>query len=450
MIAVSSVSGKPMAVQRGRESLATEICVIVSQRLPDSQGLTLRLLCAGLAILVGWVVHPTWAEEPPGRASSRPAAFSWDDGLRPEWRSERFSLRFGGKAMGDVGWADASGVEGPGAALEDRSESRRLRPFVSGSVADRLDFKLEGEFAGPGTRWMDLYLRLRDPRDTLSLTAGHFKEPFGLEQLTSSADTTFLERALPDAFTPGRSVGAMVHGEWLDRRATWSLGLFRSLNGETCFPDGRGGEASAVTGRATWLAWRSEETNDLVHLGASYSFRSLRDDARYRQRPEVQFAGYVTDTGRFAADATHLLGTEAAWVRGPLSLQGEYLAACADRPEDTNAFLHGFYVQGSYFLTGESRPYDGKTGVFTGLKPRRPFPTKGVGAWEIATRYSFLDLGASGLPETARQVQDFTVGLNWYLNPNLRLGWNYVRSWIDGADLSGAADLFVFRVQLAF
>jgi len=297
---------------------------------------------------------------------------------------------------------------------------------------------------------MDLYLRLRDPRDTLSLTAGHFKEPFGLEQLTSSADTTFLERALPDAFAPGRSVGAMVHGEWLDRRTTWSLGLFRSLNGETCFPDGRGGEASAVTGRATWLAWRSEETNDLVHLGASYSFRSLRDDARYRQRPEVQFTGYVTDTGRFTANATHLLGTEAAWVRGPLSLQGEYLAACADRPEDANTFLHGFYVQASYFLTGESRPYDGKTGVFTGPKPRRPSPTKGAGAWEIATRYSFLDLGASGLPETARQVQDFTVGLNWYLNPNLRLGWNYVRSWINGADLSGAADLFVFRVQLAF
>jgi len=382
---------------------------------------------------------------------------SWDDGLKLEWRSEWLSLRFGGKAQGDVGWADGGDAEGPAARstpnfgeFEDRSEWRRLRPFVSGTVADHLAFKIEAEFARPGTQWMDLYARLQDIPCIGSVTAGRFKEPFGLEQLTSSADTTFLEQALPNAFAPGRSQGVMLHNAVLDERGTWSIGLFHSLANEDCFPSARGGEACALTGRGTWLAWKDSQGNDFLHLGAAYSFRSLGDETRYRQRPEARFVDYMTDTRSFKADQTHLLGAEAAWVHGPLSLQGEYMAACAERPDDAAAFLQGFYVQASYFLTGEQRPYDSANGIFKGPKPLKPFPTRGLGAWEIAVRYSFLDLGASGLPETARRVHDQTIGLNWYLNPNLRLGWNYIHSWFSGSGSSGAGDLFLFRVALAF
>ena len=185
-------------------------------------------------------------------------------------------------------------------------------------------------------------------------------------------------------------------------------------------------------------------------MGAAYSYRSLRGEARYRQRSEAHFLDYVTDTGKFTADDVHILGAEAAWVWGSLSLQGEYMAAFADRPQDGAAFLHGFYTQASYFLTGEHRPYESANGVFKAPKPLKPFPTKGLGTWEVAARYSFLDLGASGLSDKARRVQDLTLGLNWYLNPNVRMGWNYIRSWIHGRDASDAADVFLFRVQLAF
>jgi len=74
----------------------------------------------------------------------------------------------------------------------------------------------------------------------------------------------------------------------------------------------------------------------------------------------------------------------------------------------------------------------------------------GRGAWEVAGRYSFLSLDAGALPDTARTVHNATVGLSWYLNPNVRLMWNYIRSCVDGRDVSNAADIFMMRMQVDF
>ncbi len=407
-----------------------------------------------LAVLLGELSLGALAQEAPApAAASQPAATEpsslWDDGIKLQCRGDWLSLRFGGKVQADSGWANGQG-DAAAADVGQQFQWRRLRPFVSGTVADKLDFKIEAELTGPQFQWMDLYARVKDLPGVGSVTAGQFKEPFGLEQLTSDPDTTFLERALPDAFAPARSPGVMLQDSVFNERATWAVGLFHSLQDEPNFPNGPGGQARAVTGRATWLPWLDEQTDDLVHLGAAYSYRSLIGDARYRQRPEAHFVDYLTDTMSFPAEATHLAGAEAAWVHGPLSVQGEYMAAFVEREEEDAAFLHGAYVQASYFLTGEHRPYDRKRGVFEGPRPSKPFPTQGLGAWEVATRYSFLDLRSPGLSSSARQMQDLTVGLNWYLNPNVRLGWNYVHSWVKGSDSSGAADVFWFRIQLQF
>ena len=61
-----------------------------------------------------------------------------------------------------------------------------------------------------------------------------------------------------------------------------------------------------------------------------------------------------------------------------------------------------------------------------------------------------LDLAASNLPVTARRMQDITLGVNWYLNPNVRIGWNYIHSQVDGADTSSAANIALMRIQIAF
>jgi len=74
----------------------------------------------------------------------------------------------------------------------------------------------------------------------------------------------------------------------------------------------------------------------------------------------------------------------------------------------------------------------------------------GLGAWETAIRYSYLGLEGGGLPTPARDLHGLTLALNWYLNKNVRISWNYVHSWVDGSDYFEEADMFAMRLQLTF
>jgi phosphate-selective porin OprO/OprP len=160
---------------------------------------------------------------------------------------------------------------------------------------------------------------------------------------------------------------------------------------------------------------------------------------------------YVTDTKDIDADSVHRLSAEAAWVKGPFSVQGEYRAAGCVAPAAGNPWLQGLYAQASYFLTGESRPYDRASGIFKGVKPLKSVGKDGGGgAWEVAARYSYLNLNQGELPASARDVQDFTLGLNWYLCPNARVMWNYVHSWVDGRGVDSGVDVFMMRFQVTF
>ena len=106
----------------------------------------------------------------------------------------------------------------------------------------------------------------------------------------------------------------------------------------------------------------------------------------------------------------------------------------------------GAYVQASYFLTGEHRPYKTSNGTFDKVKPLKNYGKEGgPGAWELAARYSYLNLNDAGVD--GGRLRDLTLGLNWYLNPNLRIMWNYI--FADPSD-GGDVDVFQMRFQLAF
>jgi phosphate-selective porin OprO/OprP len=290
-----------------------------------------------------------------------------------------------------------------------------------------------------------------------AITAGHFKEPFSLEELTSSRFITFMERALPNNMVPGRNLGIMASDArklWDDqKRLTWALGLFRDRGdedeGETFFRSDGGYD---MTGRVTCAPWYADGGEKVAHVGVSYSLRHPEDPIRYRARPEAHFIEErFSDTGNFVSEWVNLFGAEAAVVYGPFSVQSEYIGNHVESDETGDPCLNGWYVQGSYFLTGEHRNYKTSKGAFDRVHPKKNFREDGGwGAWEVALRYSYLDLDDSRLPDEATDMHDVTVGLNWYLNPNVRVMWNYIRSCADGLDVSNAADIFAMRMQVDF
>jgi phosphate-selective porin OprO and OprP len=154
------------------------------------------------------------------------------------------------------------------------------------------------------------------------------------------------------------------------------------------------------------------------------------------------------------------LGLELANVYGPLSFQSEYYVNYIDRYKNPDCKTQGAYAYVSYFLTGESRPYDRSRGVFGRVKPFENFfrvrdhegnVFTGKGAWELKYRYSWLDAYDDGLLGY-QTCGDHTVGVNWYLNPYTRFMLEYIHSGIDRhrVDEVGSLEIVQMRAQIDF
>lgn len=373
--------------------------------------------------------------------------FSWNKGFRLKSKDGDFDLKFGGRVMLDFTLADADeSLEALVGPVENGSEFRRARLFFSGTIYGNIEFKAQYDFAGGDADFNDVYIGFKNtPVGTIRI--GHQFEPFSLEALTSSKYITFLERALPNVFAPSRNVGIRLH-DHLGERLTWAAGAFVESDG---FGISEGDGKLNLTGRVTGLPIWEEKGERLLHLGLSLSTKDLGDDPfRFRQRPEAHQTPRFVDTGRFAADSVDLAAVELAFNHGSFHAQSEYMIAEADNvpgglgaPGDPG--FDGWYVQAGYFVTREIRPYDTKSGTFGRLSPKKNFGKGGRGAWEIALRYSTLDLNDAGID--GGELEDVTLAVNWYLNPVTRIMLNFVDSERDDV---GSADFALMRIQVDF
>jgi len=388
------------------------------------------------------------------KATSVPGNVYWNNGLRIDIGDE-VKLSLGGRIQND--WfvpLDDEDVD-PTNTQEWGTEFRRARLYIAGDLYDQYEFKAQYDFAGGNASFNDVYLGMFNLPVVGGIRAGHFKEPFSLEELTSARFITFMERALPNELVPARNTGVMLHNSILDDRFNWAVGGFKESDSQGVDV----GEGNAVTGRVSGTPWFDDKSH-LFHLGAAASYRETDDnnndginDLRYRERPELGLASRIIDTGFIPVDEHYLLGAEAALVYGPLSIQGEFIFNDTDTPAGLDPSFDGWYVFGSYFLTGESRAYSKPRGVFSRVSPGNPFflGTDGIGAWEIALRYSQLNLDDSGLTATTRgELDDITAALNWYPTANTRLMLNYVFADINTLALDDTEHLFGARLQVDF
>lgn len=373
----------------------------------------------------------------------------WRDGLRFKTTDDMFQLRIGGRMMFDWLWiSEDDDIKADIGDQEDGVGFRRVRFYMAGSIYENVDYMLQLDFAGGATALRDAYIGLTDfPVGKLRM--GQFKEPFSLEELTSSNYMTFVERALPNTFSPSRNVGFMLHDAALENRMTWAAGLFRDTDDTGLAIDDGGYN---LTGRITGLPWYNNKGESLIHLGAAYSHRDPDRTVRYRARPETPLTDRFVDTRDpltdqdIAADRANLLGLEAAWLAGPLSIQGEYIRANVDRSGASDVDFSAYYAQASYFLTGERRSYSTSSGTFGLVRPKKNFRFGGgPGAWELKARYSGIDLNHKDI--RGGELDNFSAGVNWYLNPNMRIMWDYIRADLDDV---GQADVLLMRLHAFF
>jgi phosphate-selective porin OprO/OprP len=383
---------------------------------------------------------------PPAEESPDTFRVFWKGGVRAETKDKQFTAKIGGRIQSDWAWGTIeNSLQREVGDFKNGTEFRRARLYIEGTMYSNVEYKAQYDFAGGDADFKDVYLGMRKLPVIGNVRVGHFKEPFSLEELTSSKYITFLERSLPNAFVPGRNMGLMVHNAVLDQQMTWAVGTFRDTDD---FGNNKSDGEFVFSGRLTGVPVYADKGRALVHVGASGRYRQPGDDElRFRERPENHLADRFVDTGTFAADTEASTGVELAVVAGPASLQSEWVYTAVDTPGSADPAFHGVYVFGSYFLTGEHRPYRRSNGTFSAVKPKRNFsgPGSGPGAWELAARYSEIDLTDEGID--GGKLRDTTVGVNWYLNPNVRLMANWVHA---DRESDGTADLFSGRFQVFF
>jgi phosphate-selective porin OprO and OprP len=332
-----------------------------------------------------------------------------------------------------------------------------------------------------------------------SVRVGHIKTPQGLEGDTSSSSKamTFMERAsYTDAFYENFATGIWASNNYLDQRLTWEAMAYRQDNPATNTAADFGDGSAGYSGRVTFLPIYECEGRQLLHLGASGTFRDNERAgnglvggriADFRARPEMRDAigdfgttgipgdsNRLIDTGTFNSNSTSILGTELLYILGPFSVQGEYAWARSNsafvRLANGNngkalngPIFDGGYIQLSYFLTGENRTYDkrlGRLGSTYIASPYTPFFAVrgedghlawGTGAWELAARYSRTDLNDKTI--RGGKEDGVTLGVNWYLNTNLKVQFEYLhnnRFDTPALTLPGNVDALGIRTQFFF
>lgn len=350
---------------------------------------------------------------------------------------------------------------------QDRFNFRRMRIGVKGDLTDNMFYKYEGEFAGgDSTSYRDAIIGFKEVPFLNTVIFGNHKRPYGLDHLNSSRHNVFIERPfIVEAFNQdSRRMGISSNGVSEDQSWNWRFGYWNQVLTQIAsgyIGDKYQGEFAARIAKTAWYD-ESSGGRGWAHFAVAGSAGApdgfgAPTGARYRTRPEARSTSRWLNTGNISgANANYLVGLETAFNVGQFNFTGEYMRVNVDRLDSVgeDVALEGYYGQVSYFLTGEHRVWERKTGTLGRVKPLENFFTvrdcdcniqRGWGAWEVAARYSYADLTDQDV--IGGEGESLTIGLNWYWNSYARMQFNYIIGDIDQAP-AGAGDYEIFGVRM--
>jgi phosphate-selective porin OprO/OprP len=317
-----------------------------------------------------------------------------------------------------------------------------------------------------------------------NFTIGVLEPTMGGEGSTSSGNLIFIERPeinnISSETFGGSDSRRGIQVGYSKTDALWAgdnlnvIAVFSGARTGQAAGHGNGGdEQSQAYVRISQRLWNDGPSNlqigttlgTVLYSGSAAGGGS--QSLRFRDRPQIRVDGTrLIDTGAIAAKTGDLMSFDAGFNYQNFFVGGEWSQFSADRQCGTLTVVNnpictgttavidhptfgGFYVEGSWILTGESRAYvpssiTNEAGGWGAPVPSRPFAldAESWGAWEVVGRYSSTDLnwnatqtaltnvaGTSRLAGILGGKQDiFDVGLNWYLNRNVRLMTHF--SWV--------------------
>lgn len=302
------------------------------------------------------------------------------------------------------------------------SDIRSARIGIKGKAPGNLTYKFIVDLADNELTLEDAFLEYNDSFGALRV--GHFKSANSLEEITSLRHVTFLERAaFTDAFNLDRHWGAA----YITGGANWS---FEAGAFVLDAPDVTQGTGRVVAGRVTY---GGQIAGSNWMLGASVRHRDARGGAmEYSQPAHLRLSEDFLATGPLA-EKDFFLGLESGLQAGSFYLASEWGGTSVQTGDQRNrdTYFYGYYIEGGWFLTGETKPLNAGKGVWERPDIRRPVASGGPGAWQIAARFDRLDLTGSGV--YGGEQNTYVLGVNWYAAERIRFTANYSYSAIRNA-----------------
>lgn len=422
-------------------------------------------------------------EESEKKAKETPVVSAGDKGFGLKSAKGDYEIKFSALAQVDYRsfLSDDPTAGGTSAKNQDGFLLRRIRPTISGSVGKLVAFRFTPEFAGSGlgeasgNSIVDAYVDLKfSPK--ASVRIGKQKGPVGIERLQSGSALPLIERGLTTELVPNRDLGVTVFGELANKTVNYSVGVF---NGTA---DGRDVSVADDSGKElegrvfvtpfkndysplAGLGFGVSGTYGTKHSSQGNTANANNTLARYRSYGQQQFFAY--ETGVTAEGKHTRLAPQISFYKDSLGVVGDYVVSQQEVVRSTNQAKlknDAYSVTATYVLTGEDASYNGVT-------PGNNFTLdgEGWGAFEAVARIGQLSIDDDAFTgsnttrfadaqKSSSKAKNYVVGLNWYLNKNVKLSTNYSDTRFDGGATGGGtvvadrdAEKAIFtRVQLSY
>lgn len=339
------------------------------------------------------------------------------------------SLRFAGLVQMDFNKFDGVfNAENEGKSGSDVF-TRRVHFRVFHKSSEELDYVMLFFANDDETKLLVGFARYQFDGST-EIRIGKLKEDRSLAVQYIGEEVTAERPMLANSFAVGFHWGAQGH-KVFDNGLRFSAGIFEDKK-YAGNKDARNKNNDLELAYNTRITWSQAVSDDVIHIGASASYRDLGDESFALS----EVGGIKSATNKIvlspaltsAKQAVILMG-EFAWQKNAFRLEGEYGVMDVESNLGNDLLLKGYYLSANYFIDGKTYSnYNSKYAKFGR-------PSNELNTWAVYARYSVLDLVDNNEGSKAAVAM---VGSTYFYNKNLSFQFQYSKADVSGPGVSSS------------